>query len=66
MEERDISKEEIRLIISKIKEGKAAGLDGLPGEIWKYGGEEMVEWHGVFVTKFGKGRGGRRDGKKEE
>jgi len=33
MEERDISKEEIRSIISKMKDGKAAGLDGLPGEV---------------------------------
>jgi len=39
MEEKDISKEEIRGIIRKIKDGKAAGLDGLPGEIWKYGGK---------------------------
>jgi len=57
MEERDISKEEIRLIISKIKEGKAAGLDDLPGEIWKYGGEEMIEWTWTFCNKVWKGNG---------
>jgi len=43
MEKKDISKEKIRLIIRKIKNRKAARLDGLPGEIWKYGEEEIME-----------------------
>jgi len=50
-EEKEISKEEIRLVIRKMKDGKAAGLDGLPGEVWKYGGEEMIEWIWSFCNK---------------
>ncbi|KMQ87127.1 phosphatidylinositol glycan anchor biosynthesis [Lasius niger] len=23
---------------------KAAGIDGMPNEVWKYGGEEMEKW----------------------
>jgi len=24
-----------------LREGKASGIDGISGEVWKYGGEEM-------------------------
>lgn len=34
--EEDISKEEIRR--DGIKEEKARGIDGIAGEVWKYGG----------------------------
>lgn len=38
-EEEEISKEEIDMVIRKMKEGKAAGRDGIANEVWKYGGK---------------------------
>lgn len=43
-EEEDISREEVRRVIGRVKKRKAMGIDGLPNEVWKYGGERMVEW----------------------
>jgi len=42
-EEEEISREEIKEAIMKLREGKAAGIDGMPGEVWIYGGEELTE-----------------------
>lgn len=28
----------------KVKDKKAMGRDGIPNEVWKYGGEEVREW----------------------
>jgi len=42
--EEDLRIEEIRGILRKVKDGKALGVDGVPGEVWKYGGEGMEEW----------------------
>ena len=39
----EISKDEIRDILKKLKDGKAAGLDTIPYEMYKYGGEWVVE-----------------------
>lgn len=36
-EEKEISREEIREVVRKIKDGKAVGTDEVPGELWKYG-----------------------------
>lgn len=41
----ELSKEKIRGAIRKLKDGKAAGYDGIPGKVWKYGAEELV-WKG--------------------
>jgi len=65
IEEKEISKEEINSIIRKMKNGKAAELDDLPGEVWKYGGKEMMEWIWSFCNKVWKVEGWR-DGKKEQ
>jgi len=40
-EEEEITREEIRRAVRKVKEGRAAGGDGIPGEVWKYGGEKL-------------------------
>lgn len=42
--EEEIDREEIRRIRNNIKEGKAGEIDGIPGEVWKHGGEELEEW----------------------
>lgn len=51
------NKEEIREAIRSLKDGKAAGCDGIPGEVWKYGGEEMMEWGWHFCNRVWKGEG---------
>jgi len=43
-EEEEISKKEIKETIKRLRNGKAMGADGIPGEAWKYGGEEVEEW----------------------
>ncbi|XP_067207866.1 golgin subfamily A member 6-like protein 22 [Linepithema humile] len=43
-EEEEISREEIKETIKRLRNGKAMGADGIPGEAWKYGGEEVEEW----------------------
>jgi len=43
-EEEGISMREIKDTVSRLKEGKAMGLDGIPGEAWRYGGEEVEKW----------------------
>lgn len=40
----EIEKGEIRRVMRCLKEGKAAGGDGIPGEVWKYGGRVVEEW----------------------
>ena len=40
--ERDFTREEIREGLRKLKKGKAAGPDGIPNELYKEGGEEMI------------------------
>ncbi|KAL6430574.1 hypothetical protein ACFW04_006875 [Cataglyphis niger] len=40
-EEESISRSEIRAVIGRLKDNKAVGTDGIPAEIWKYGGENM-------------------------
>lgn len=64
--EEDISMEEVRRMTRKLKERKAMEIDGLPNEVWKYGGEGMVKsGYGGYVGEFGKGRDGRMNGRRE-
>lgn len=37
----EISRKKIRGALKKMKDRKAAGMDGIPGEVWKYGGESL-------------------------
>ncbi|XP_020298973.1 uncharacterized protein LOC109863175 [Pseudomyrmex gracilis] len=50
-EEKEIGGEEIKRAIKKVREGKACGIDGIPGEVWKYGGDDMESWIGKFCNK---------------
>jgi len=45
--EEGISRREIKEALRGMKDGKAMGTDEIPGELWKYGGEEVEEW--VFL-----------------
>ncbi|XP_011859507.1 PREDICTED: putative golgin subfamily A member 6-like protein 6, partial [Vollenhovia emeryi] len=55
--EEEISKEEIKEAINRIKKGKAIGIDGIPGEAWMYAGEETTEWVWSYCNRVWKGEG---------
>ena len=38
-----------------MKDKKAAGIDEIPNDVWKYGGKEMREWIWVMCNKVWKG-----------
>jgi len=40
-ERKELSREEERKMIRKLKDGKAMTMDKVPNEVWKYGGEDM-------------------------
>ena len=42
-EQKGISKKEIRRAVTKLKLGKAAGVDGVRAEMLKYGGEPIID-----------------------
>lgn len=39
--EEEIERGELREILGKMRDGEASGIDGIPAEVWKYGGEEL-------------------------
>lgn len=43
-EEKELGWEEVKKILGELKNGKAMGMDELPNEVWKYGGEKMERW----------------------
>jgi len=43
-EEKDITREEVKRALGKLKEGKTVGGDEIPGEVWKHGGERLREF----------------------
>lgn len=40
----ELGREEMRRAIRNLKDGNNAGMDGITGEVWKYGGEEIERW----------------------
>ena len=38
-----ISRDEVKVAISRVKKGKATGMDGIPVEVWTYLGEEWID-----------------------
>lgn len=62
-DEKELEKGEVR---RTIKNGKAVGGDGIPGKVWKYGGEEVEEWVWRFSNKVWKEEGWPEAGKKGE
>jgi len=56
-EEREIGREEVRRAIKKLKEGKARRIDGIPGEVWKYEGEDIERWVWKFSNRIWRGEG---------
>ena len=39
-----ISIDEVRIAVKKLKKGKAVGIDGIPNEAFKYGGDQVVTY----------------------
>jgi len=56
-EKEDMEKGEIRRVLGKLKDGKAMGVDGIPNEAWKYGGEEIEVWIWRFCNRVWRGEG---------
>jgi len=42
-EEEGVRREEIVRAVGKLRVGKAAGGDGIPAEVWKFGGESVID-----------------------
>ena len=56
-EEGDLGLEEIKRVVMKLKDGKAGGGDGIQNEVWKYGGEEVMECLWVICSRVWRGEG---------
>lgn len=61
--EEEIGGEEIREERKSLRVGKASGIDEIPNELWKYGGEELEEWNSAI--RCGEEKDGQRNGKKK-
>lgn len=53
----DLGKEEIERVIRGMKDEKAAGMDGIASELWKYGEEGIRDWVWGFCNKVWRGEG---------
>lgn len=62
--EQDISKEEIKEALRRMRIGKASGIDEIPNELWK-GGEELEGWIVEFCKEYGEEKDGQRNERKE-
>jgi len=56
-EEKEISGDELKRAMKKLRDGKAIGLDGIPGEAWKYGGEKLERWVRDYCNEVWRGEG---------
>lgn len=50
-EEERIGRGEILGELRRLKIGKAAVIDGIPGDVWKYEGEELERWAEKLLDK---------------
>lgn len=46
--EKELNRAEIRKTIKRLKNGKAAGIDGIPEKLWNYGREDLEKWMWKF------------------
>jgi len=56
-EERELGLGEVRKMIGKLKNRKAMGVDEVPNEVWKYGGEDLVRWVWGLCNRIWRGEG---------
>ena len=50
-------------MIDGLKDGKAIGNDGIPNEVWKYGGEDIKRWAWEMYRRVWSGEGWPEDWK---
>lgn len=43
-QEERLTREEIKKVLSEMKDKKAAGADRIPAEVWKYGDKKIERW----------------------
>lgn len=55
--EEGIGREEFRRAMGRLRNGKAAGIDEIPGEAWKYGEERLEKWAWEFCNRVWEGEG---------
>lgn len=55
-EERDLNEEEIYNAIKRLKLKKAAGIDELPMEVWKFGGSSVIKGIKEVINKVWKNK----------
>lgn len=60
--EAELDRGKINGAIRRLKERKAMGVDGIPNEVWKYGGKDMKEWVWEICNGVRKGTGGMEGG----
>lgn len=56
MKNRD-RKEKVEEDIGEFEGGKGDGVDNVPKEMWKYGGQELEDWVRKLVNRIRKGEG---------
>ncbi|XP_071652387.1 uncharacterized protein [Temnothorax longispinosus] len=54
-EEEDIRREEVWEMVGKLREGTAMGSEGIPNEVWKFGGEMVKVWLWEVCNRMWKG-----------
>jgi len=47
-------------VLRKLKYGKTIGIDGVPNEMWKHGGEEIEGWIWKFCSRVWRGEDDRK------
>lgn len=49
----------------KVKDRKAMGRDGILNEVWKYGGEEVMEWGWKICNRMWRGMAADLEGRND-
>lgn len=53
----ELERKEVKRALVRVKENKAIGIDKIPAEVWKYGGEEVEAWVWEICNRIWKGEG---------
>jgi len=56
-DEKEVELEEVKGAIGRLKDGKALGMDGIPNEVWRYGGEKVKNWAWEICRRVWRGEG---------
>lgn len=64
LDEGEIRWDEMKKVIDNLKVGKAAEVDGLGNELWKFGEREVRDWAWRFCNKVWRGKSGRKYGRR--